>query len=96
MVYPPAQPYSGSQNLHYYLGGGEEPFFRFDPAQLSGNPGNPEPDPPVFVIDGWGGVIQFLNRGVMSPARIDIWSMGPNGRTEVGSGKSDDIGNWEK
>ena len=40
--------------------------------------------------DPWGNAYQFQNPGKHNPDRYDVWSMGPDGKTDT----ADDIGNW--
>jgi general secretion pathway protein G len=42
------------------------------------------------TLDPWGHPYQFLNPGKHNPDRYDVWSLGPDGKTDT----DDDIGNW--
>ena len=40
--------------------------------------------------DPWGHPYQYLNPGKHNPDKYDVWSMGPDGKSDT----DDDIGNW--
>jgi general secretion pathway protein G len=42
--------------------------------------------------DPWQHDYQYLNPGKHNPDRYDIWSMGPDGKSDT----EDDIGNWKE
>jgi general secretion pathway protein G len=58
----------------------------------------PTTDPPphwraVFdekPLDPWQHEYQYLNPGKHNPDRYDVWSMGPDGKSDT----ADDLGNW--
>ena len=91
--YPPAQPYSGSQNLHHYLG---RTYLTFETSELEGEPKDVAPDPPRYIVDHFGGLVQYLNPGVRNRDGVDIWSMGPDGTTDVNEESGNDVGNWQE
>ena len=46
----------------------------------------------VDFIDAWGHAVLYRMPGRVNKDSFDVYSMGPNGRDEGGTG--DDIGNW--
>lgn len=58
----------------------------------------PATDPPPHwralldqeTLDPWGHPYQYLNPGKHNPDKYDVWSLGPDGKTDT----DDDIGNW--
>jgi general secretion pathway protein G len=58
----------------------------------------PATDPPPHwralldqeTLDPWNHPYQYLNPGKHNPDKYDVWSMGPDGKTDT----DDDIGNW--
>jgi hypothetical protein len=82
--------YSGSQNLHYYLGSPrtwtesgiarqDVPYVEFRMNWLEATPTSTSPTPPAFVVDAWGRTVEYLNPGVANAGRIDIRSLGLDG-----------------
>jgi general secretion pathway protein G len=42
------------------------------------------------TLDPWGHPYQYLYPGKHNPDKYDVWSMGPDGKSDT----DDDIGNW--
>jgi prepilin-type N-terminal cleavage/methylation domain-containing protein len=99
--YPPTSPYTGSQNLHYYLGAPRtievttgitserKPFIEFKRDWLDATATSTLPPPPAYVIDRWSQPIHVQNPGTNNPKGVDIWS---DGRDPADAG--DDLANW--
>ena len=96
-AFPPAAPFQGSKNLHYYLG---RPLMRivqhgtdgimekmpalvsFTKDRLDPKARSTEPDPPAFVVDIWQRPIEFASPGKANKKGVDIWSPGKNGQDD--------------
>lgn len=104
-MYPPTSPYSGSMNLHYYLGNGRQvvkqfgasgnitaampPLIEFKKEWLDPSASSSYPNPPVYIYDRWQKQIQYASPGVNNVKSVDIWS---KGRDDADAG--DDLSNW--
>lgn len=105
--FPPFTPYTGSQNLHYYLGREctileqVDPPIRkrhpriveFRPDWLQ-NPNQIDPNPPVFIMDTWGSIIEYdsIPPSTPNPSKIMIRSRGPDKTASSG----DEVDNQNK
>lgn len=107
-TFPPFTPYTGSQNLHYYLGREctileqVDPPIRkkhpriveFRPDWLT-NPAQVDPNPPVALWDTWGSLIEYDSipaGNQTNPSKIMIRSRGPDKTANSG----DEVDNQNK
>jgi len=51
---------------------------------------------PVPIVDAFGQVIKYRNPGVQKKKSVDIWSIGNDGKDDLGAVESDDASNWNK
>jgi prepilin-type N-terminal cleavage/methylation domain-containing protein len=104
--FPATSPYSGSQNLHYYLGIPRVMIKQVDPAGnhitetlpplvefrkdwLDPSAASSYPNPPVFVFDAYGKVVEYYNPGLVNTKGVDIKC---KGRDDADA--ADDITNY--
>jgi general secretion pathway protein G len=99
-MYPPMT-YTGSQNLHFYLGasrvvpvptGGtvtRPPYVEFPRHWLQPGMSTSLPPPVSFVYDAWDRVIEYQSPGVNVPQGVDIRSLG-----RLPLDPADDTTNW--
>ena len=88
------QMYAIEHNGTMPQGGAEEMYATLmNPTDEDGQPGNPYLD--SRKKDGWDRPLfyRFPPTRNTDPFKPDIWSAGPNGQNEEGSG--DDVNNWE-
>ncbi len=67
----------------------KDAFMAFKKDMLDAGATNTYPDPPSELIDAWTRVLHYKNPGTHNKRGVDIWSDGPNDKTD-----EDDIGNW--
>ena len=88
---PPLGPYTGSQNLHFYLGAPRTlvvqegtppltaslpPLIEFRREWLDPSAPSTLPNPPSTVVDAWGNAIEVENPGAVNVKAVDLRSRG--------------------
>jgi general secretion pathway protein G len=70
--------------------------FRADILKDGGGVNPDAKSSPVPIVDAFGHVIQYKNPGVRKKKSVDLWSIGNDGKDDLGAVESDDASNWNK